>query len=211
MLISKSPQFSKGRFIFAKFKNAVWMKLLFHNCTGNVEFADTVEALNYYNPSNPQLYSVIGTISNESKIDGLFEFIIEYPNEELYFQWKQKHFPMYQLGFSNDDSTEGFELIHPSEHKTFKGLARTDYDYVANDPSCTPSLFDSDPIDWNGCVGMIKCETRWNHSTIPGINVSTMAMSFWMKIQYSKYIMTCHQQVVHISIYILIMHIILKH
>ena len=212
MLISESPHISTGRFIFAKFDNAVWMKLLFHNCTGNVEFADTEEALNYYNTSNPQLYSVIGTISNESKIDGRFEFIIEYPIEKKYFQWKQKHFPMYQLGFlkDNNNSTEGFELIHAPEPTTFKGLARTDYDYNATDPNCTPSLFDSDPINWKGCVGMMKCKTDWNHSTIPGIIGSTMAMYFWMKIQNSKYIVTCHQQVVHISIYVLITFLTLK-
>ena len=162
MLIYESQIFSKGKFIFAKFDNSIWKKLLYHDCTGNVEFKDTFDALNYYNPSFTQLYSVIGTVTNESKIGDKFEFILEYPNEKQYFQWKQTHFPTYQYGFPSNGKVDGFQMIYPESFDNFIGLARTD----KNDYGCYPSLFDGSPDDWNKCVGMMKCNAACDHSNL---------------------------------------------
>lgn len=169
-----------GRYTFSTFSNKHWIKLLFHNTTGKVEFENEEEALNYYNPNNKQLYSIIGKVNNGSKINNEFEFIIEYPNERKYYQWKQKNFPLYEPDEIGKTSIEGFTLLYP-ESSPFKGLA---YSLYIPKRGCKPSLFDGDlgSTDFNYCVGMMKCGTAWDHATIPGIDGSTYAMSFWMRI-----------------------------
>ena len=102
-----------GPFTFSSFSRKKWLKLLFHNVTWNVEFANEEEALHYVNPENEQLFSIIGDVNNESRIDGFFEFIIEYPNERKYVQWKQKNFPLYEHDEIGKSTIEGFDLIYP--------------------------------------------------------------------------------------------------
>ena len=180
-MIPRDKEKKIGMYTFTTFKNKSWIKLLYHNVTGKIEFNDENEALYYVNRSNKQLYSIIKAINNESRINGKFEFILEYPNERKYVQWKQLNYPLYEKDVSGKSITEGFEP-DDSAPQGFKGLA---YSMIYEPSNCRPSLLDGSLGSSNFfyAVGMMKCPTPHDHSSIPAISSSTKVMSFWMRVK----------------------------
>ena len=184
VLISDCRKIQAGKYFFAYYKHKVWLQLLYHDVTGNVEFENESDALYHYDEHDTQLYSIIGEITNASKTKDKFEFIINYPKDRNYVHFRQSHFPLYEHDSSEMEVVEGLELFHPlpwTTNKTFKGLAKSMYFSLGN---CLPSLFDSDfkSANFVGCVGMMRCDTWYNHESIPGFFGATSEMSFWMRV-----------------------------
>ena len=93
------------------FDNKIWMLLLRHNSEDGTKFSNKEDAL--YQTADERKYSILSTIPNgceELKVDGKFEFFIEYPGYETgYNQWRQTNFPIYEE--DSNTSVIGFEEL----------------------------------------------------------------------------------------------------
>ena len=69
-----------------------WLKVFYHN-SDNGDWFTEEEDLLYINSQNR--FSIFGFINQYFKIDGYYEFLLEYPEFPLqYNNWKQAYFPL---------------------------------------------------------------------------------------------------------------------
>ena len=95
---------------------ADWQLIFYHNATGKVFFEKNSQCLLFCNET--QRFSTLGILTDNFKINGYFEFLIEYPERSSFYRWKQKKNP------TKHDSDVGFVPIHvPSTTYEFNGLA----------------------------------------------------------------------------------------
>ena len=178
------------------FKGKKWVKLLYHDIRKGDQFENEKQALHYINESNKNIYSVIDDFKRYPRIDGKYEFIVDYPEINKYFQWKQNRFPLFEQDYINKTSVDGTVNIYPPG-ESFHGLARS-LNWSDNCQSC---LFDNEigSKGFFGCVALMSCREGWDHSKIPGIkNNEVYVMNFWMRIKDSS---LCTREFKHCRIY----------
>jgi hypothetical protein len=74
----------------------------------------------FHTTTNKDLFSLLTIINELMKVNGKYEFLLEYPELNNYFHWRQTSNPL-SVSSSVSSSTIGFEPIHvPSNY--FKGL-----------------------------------------------------------------------------------------
>ena len=100
-----------------------WQLIFFHNSVNKVFFDKAKNEAFCINTS--QKFSILGSLTNNFRIRGRFEFLIEYPeikdeNKEIYrIHWLQKSNPIQ----SNEETNLGFIPIHVLENNyPFQGL-----------------------------------------------------------------------------------------
>ena len=71
-----------------------------------------------YSCNLTQKYSSLGSLNDNFKYKGYFEFLLEYPEKNYYVQWRQKKNPMKTKNY------ESIVKIHvPENEAKFSGLA----------------------------------------------------------------------------------------
>ena len=95
--------------IFKLEKDSLWLLLFHHNLTKSRYFADTNEGKKIFNYDGG-MYSIIYSLNNRYRINGKFEFLLEYPAEKLYNHWRQSKNPLYQKAYNMQNVT-GYEEI----------------------------------------------------------------------------------------------------
>lgn len=99
-----------------------WQLIFFHNATGQNLFNKASGEALFVNTT--QKFSILGSLTNNFKRNGYFEFLLEYPemsyNNEVYrIRWRQKKNPIKAV--SGTDI--GYTPIHvPSNRVNFAGL-----------------------------------------------------------------------------------------
>ena len=97
---------------------ASWQLIFFHNSTGRVLFTKDSPDLLICNKT--QQFSTLGTLTDNYKINGYFEFLLEYPEFNYLIHWRQKKNPI------KSESNIGFIPLHvPDNPCPFNGLAIT--------------------------------------------------------------------------------------
>ena len=103
---------------------AIWQLLFYHDTSTGKFFDDTT--INFVN--DEFRYSTIGGISQSYKVNGYFEYLLEYPDEPHYNRWKQR---INLKDTTNMQTSEdiGYKPIHidfngPGEDGKFGGIAR---------------------------------------------------------------------------------------
>ena len=97
-----------------------WHLIFHHNAKENVYFTKNSEKLLFCNET--QRFSILGTLTNNYKINGYFEFLIEYPEISYLIHWRQKKNPI------KYNSDIGFVPLHvPLTSNKFVGLALSNY------------------------------------------------------------------------------------
>ena len=92
-----------------------WQLIFFHNSSGKVFFTKNSPDLLFCNQS--QKFSILGTLTNNYKINGFFEFLLEYPERNYFVHWRQKKNPI------KAESDVGFVPLHvPCNPSVFNGL-----------------------------------------------------------------------------------------
>jgi len=168
-------------FTFKKEFGADWVLLFRHNSTGGVMFSNLDEAKNC---DLPQKYSIIGNITNNSQIDGKFEFLLEYPGTSGYNRWKQTNFPLWEPETGN--LATGFEAINLTwTGNSFGGLFKSKQTATLLDGSRGDSL-------WYYAIGTIA--NSWSSSycspaghCFPGSTSSTKCVVLWMRVREGPY------------------------
>ena len=165
------------------FDNKIWMLLLRHNSEDGTKFSNKEDAL--YQTADERKYSILSTIPNgceELKVDGKFEFFIEYPGYETgYNQWRQTNFPIYEE--DSNTSVIGFEENHTGvlDDQTttwrWKGLSLS---------SSSSALLDGSTFDgkWNFAFGAFALIQGY----IPTYkNQGTKEQLLWMRVPSLSY------------------------
>ena len=102
--------------------NAKWLKIFYHNSTGGIYFSNISHALK---SDLPQLYSILGEINDNFKINGYFEFLLEYPEYSGYNRWKQQINPKDNPEFPNQQAIGYQEVSCSWKGQYFGGLVRS--------------------------------------------------------------------------------------
>ena len=133
---------------------ADWQLIFYHNAKGNVFFTRGSESLLFCNKT--QQFSILGTLTNNYKINGYFEFLIEYPEINYLIHWRQKKNPI------KYDSNVGFVPLHvPYNPSTFLGLALA--------KNCDDSTFLHGNVGGGSWFFSIGCYTAWSgDGSFPG-------------------------------------------
>ena len=173
-----------NKYEFRTFHGYQWLKLLYHNMTNFVGFANEDEAKNC---NTENRYSILGELNESFKTNHKFEFILEYPEFDEYLQWRQTNNPLEEE--ENGTDVQGFHPIHtdpPSSH--WGGLALTK---GSGKPYCflngTPKVTGAANILI--AVGMYTSTWNGNSKNIPGVsrpvNIQYLWVKFPLKIQNS--------------------------
>ena len=103
-----------------------WLKIFYHNVRNGVYFESDDEVLRV---NKQQKFSIIGLITPEFKINGYYEFLLEYPEVVGHNNWKQKIFPRdanetigQDVGYKCEES-EGCSCSWTGRY--WKGLSRS--------------------------------------------------------------------------------------
>ena len=163
------------------FDNTIWMLLMRHNCTDGTHFTDNNEAR--YNVKNEKKYSILSTINNNMnflRIEGKFEFLIEYPGfHEGINRWRQKNYILEQE--DTEDFVTGYEkkqIDIIASDQGWKGLSLS---------TCEHALIHGTKFinNYNYAFGT----TRLLEGFIPtSINQGTKESLLWMRIPSVTYL-----------------------
>ena len=181
-----------------KFNGSLWMKVFFHNCTGNIKFKDEQEALNCHekqkysilNKNNPKMKTRTNATTNKER---KYEFILEYPNNN-YIQWRQTNSPIHEEEIQGKMEATGFEIIHKIEASAaFGGLVKTK---IESHEIYINSLLNGQPGSylWGYAIGMYKeTEPEYLNLDIPSYSSRTKLVSLWIKMNLlaKSWICTC--------------------
>jgi len=85
-----------------------WILIFHHNSTGNVYFSNLNEckqSLDF------EKYSIFQTLDDSFKVDGCYEFLLQYPEISGYNRWKQLNNPILESK-SGKTQVTGYQGIH---------------------------------------------------------------------------------------------------
>jgi len=156
----------------------IWLKIFHHNGYGGSMFRDFSHALS---SDEPNLYSILHKITDSYKINGKFEFLLEYPELSGYNRWKQSYHPINE----NDDvrPVRGYEAISISWQTEYWG-GLTKSSRIGNtliDGSCGHSYwFYSIGAYQNNEWIIAKCPSTKN--CIPGPSGSVREVILWVRV-----------------------------
>ena len=167
------------------FDNSKWLKVFYHDCTGQNFFESEEQAL--YS-TDPKKYSILANISSKHKINHKYEFIIFWPSLQQYHRWRQVKNPIYDIEQNIGlYQVEGFETIYPKEipeaDQRFGGLVKT----AISDGEYNNSLLNGIPGTnwWYYSIGMYtKSKQYYKDNGIPAVIPNlTNIVSLWLLIQ----------------------------
>ena len=98
--------FHHKNFEFGSLTGNLWIKVFYHSYENGELFSGPEEAK--YTKSNDK-YSILANITENFKVDNKYEFIIYYPENNVYFRWFQDNNPINENEKSNVMTASGFE------------------------------------------------------------------------------------------------------
>ena len=154
--------------------NAKWLLLFKHVFSiGSYMTKEEAESSN-----SPGKYSILQGLTNYSKYNHVYEFLIEYPNSTVdYLWWTQTANPVNVTEIDTTRESLGTQIKH-CIYKTFRGLARS------NHASC---FMDGDGNAFNDFWFAIGVYKKWVHVGIPGpIGIPVDEVQLWMRVPWER-------------------------
>ena len=186
------PKFKKGVLEFGYLKGNLWLKIFYHSYHNKVAFSRNGEA--EYIIDHPDKFSILSKIDYRYQIDDKFEFIIYYPEDDVYFRWIQNKNPLYE-DESDSKKADGFELKqNNAEGFEFGGLVKST---KKADPTIN-SLLDGNPgsDNWYFAIGMYDdSQSGWLSSGIPSYQNTKVCqeVSLWIRLPFPMPLLkSCH-------------------
>ena len=176
----------------AEFNGKKWLKVFSHKFESQSDCFGTEEEALHCNKTNK--YSILDTINDSMKINRKFEFIIEYPNENIYFHWKQSLNPLNEIEEEGRTSVKGFVPIHNGTDDTFwGGLTKSTLQYK----NVTSTLIDGVPRSsyWRFSIGMYCNIEGWSSKdSMPGPNRKAYKqVRLWLRIKLIGEFISCNK------------------
>ena len=174
----------KGIYEFGYFQGSLFLKVFYHSYKNKALFADDKEAS--YIISDDK-YSLFANITDKFKVDkNKFEFILYYPEDEVYFRWRQSNNPMNEYEVNGKTQVDGFESIDNNhEGYLWGGLVRP----TLEDRNQISTFLEGNPGNsfWYYSIGMYQnVYDSWKDSGIPAYEVhyACLIVSVWIKLPY---------------------------
>ena len=171
-----------GNYEVKFFKNAFWLKLFFHNMTDiSNGFSSNEEALHCNSEGK---YSILSELNESYKIQGRYEFLLEYPEIGDYNRWLQTNRPFDEVE-KGDRYVEGYIPKHIGySGKGWGGLLKT------NINASSFTLINGSPeslggSNWFYAIGK-RTGVMWNdYYRLPGPIDSEMSFVYlWVRIPF---------------------------
>ena len=99
--------FSLLEYEYQNLYGSKWMLIFYHDSSGGVLFQNTSHALS---SSSAQQFSFLGSIKEDMKIGGKYEFLLEYPGYSGYSRWRQTKNPVLEAEVSGQIA-DGYEAV----------------------------------------------------------------------------------------------------
>jgi len=153
--------------------DCIWLKIFYHNSVGGVFFSNFSHGMFSLEPN---LYSIFSLITDDFRIDGKFEFLLEYPGSSGYNRWRQSFLPWNNNEVSGKKA-EGYENIYITwSGSDWGGLVKSNNGYglyTLIDGSAGKNL-------WHYAIGCIS--TRYS-PRFPGPNGGTvLECRLWIRM-----------------------------
>jgi len=158
---------------------ADWMMIFYHDSVSGGFFSSLEEAMF---SENPNKYSIFSKIGDEYKIDGYYEFLLEYPTFDGYNRWKQSDLPWKNEEISGK-SANGYTPINISWNSyNWGGLVKS---RNSNHPGITLLDGSAGSDYWFYAIGCVDPYTY--NPNYPGPFYSAIRYSrLWIRIQNSS-------------------------
>ena len=170
-----------GKFQFKTFEDVQWLKIFHHDCSEGEFFkAGSPELLNI---NTKNLFSILYMINDRFKINGKYEFLLEYPEENKYNHWRQSVNPLdiidqYGNGVTTHYYVDGYEKITVQmDSHNWGGLARSNWNYALLEGSLGSP-------NWYYTIG--QSANNWRNSTLAGYEYDDTIhiVHLWIGITY---------------------------
>ena len=153
-----------------------WLKIFHHDIDVDV-FHNESEAK--YSLKKGK-FSILGLVNDNFKIEGKFEFLLEYPdkaNKQGMNRWAQNKNPLDEAETTNG-KVDGYEPITLSweastDSYAFSGLARSESSSSLLDGTSTEGT-------WYFSVGAYK---KYNYKYLPGYTPTNTEVILWMRVR----------------------------
>ena len=162
-------------------KSEVWMKIYHHSV--KYGYFSSLEEAKYC--MNEGRFSMLKSISDSMKIEGQFEFRLEYPQDGLVYHWKQSDNPL-SIHEGELKSDNYSQLLAPSDSRGWGG-------YLAQSTISQCTLLDGMSSKyWWFSIGTIQCPKNIDPyftvhpDTIPGpADLPVKEVVLWIRVPNS--------------------------
>ena len=185
--------FSTKSNVVSEFKSKKWLRVFYHNSKSESDcFESESEAL-HCNSENK--FSILDEIDDSMKIRNKFEFIIEYPNEAIYYHWRQSKNPLEEVEEEGKFGVDGFEPIHNGTSDTsWGGLTKTKLEAE----NVISTLLDGNPgtIWWRFSIGKYCVNKGWEFKdSLPGpLRKEYKQIRLWIRINHYNELFSCRKR-----------------
>ena len=164
--------FEVNRKFFIYKLNSFWQLLYYHDFSKERAWSSVDEARRSYKSDK---YSVLYSINPKYKINGKYEFLLEYPEHDGFNQWSQTSNPLEEIEIPGDGSqnAEGYKEISCTwKSDYFGGLVRSS--------SNTLTLLDGSSYHENTYYSIGR--TSAMNNGVPGPGIIVQKSQLWMKV-----------------------------
>ena len=203
-IVSKTDKYE-----IREYDNEIWLKIFFHNHSTKVNFENESEARHC---NSEFKYSILDKINPSMKIKKKYEFIMEFPDDNVYIRWEQNRNPVKELDGKNQ--ADGFKMISnnlPSQNSEFRGLTRST---IRDSDGVLSCFLDGNPMSykWYYAIGMYKNSiNEYKYYGIPTYKSYTSSLRLWIKIDPSGnyHVCTYHKKRFPLNVCILLINLLL--
>ena len=183
-----AESFHVGKYEYKPFNGSLWVKVFYHNATFNATFNDASEALS---SNEEDKYSIIGEIRNRHRINGKYEFLLNYPEyKDQYNQWKQTNAPHREYYCKDKIYAIGYDEVHIDwRGENWGGLQRSNpnsyyFSYIKGSFNTT---------HWYYSIGKLPVASSfWAEPKIPGPAAAVKEVYLWMRVRgFNDNFLTC--------------------
>ena len=187
-----------------EYNKSRWLKVFFHNHSTKVNFENEAEAMHC---NSEYKYSILDEINPSMRINKKYEFIMDFPYDNVFIRWEQSKNPIKEL--DDKQQADGFKVLEhnlPSVLNDFRGLTRST---MTGDDKIINCFLDGVPYssNWYFAVGMYKSSKgEFKDSGIPTYKSYTTALRLWIKIDQNGMHHNCtynNKKYIHFNLFIL--------
>ena len=193
-----------NKYEVVSYDNKVWLKVFFHNHTTKVNFENEKEARHC---NSEYKYSILDKINPHMKIEGKYEFIMDFPDEsDVFIRWEQDQNPVEE----NDGKAQadGFHIIddkRPPNSIGFYGLTISTFKSL-DKVNC---FLDGMPSGggWYYAIGMyIDSTSDYKTEGIPAYKEHVKSLRLWIKMDPMRLFRRCtlnyHRKICRVYLFI---------
>ena len=169
-----------GKYEFRSFQGAQWLKVFYHRPGDECVIFENEDQ--FMSINEKQRYSIYGELNEDFKINGKYEFLIDYPDISKFNWWRQSKLPYDDNEEAGVYTAEGYENVSISmTNVSWGGLVRQAIPYITEEQKCG-----SNCSFVEGSVGIenyyYAIGLRANHTTVPAADVWVPDVYLWIRI-----------------------------